>query len=696
MSKEIGAGKTDRRASQVESAQNACYRIQDLVLDVGRVRVTRLGTEVALPKLSFDLLLVLVESAPNLVSIHDLMERVWPGLVVSPETVSQRVKLLRAALGDDPRQPRYVVGVRGRGYRLLAEASRLESPSGASSTSTGDVLSEVARAHRQWLFVTVVAVLLATSAGIALWRGRANDEAATARQIETPATRVMLLRSVAVLPFQNLSSRPDDDLIAMGIAEAVLHQLANLNDLAVIARTSSFAVGRRNEGARAIGRRLNARYLVEGSVQSEKSRLRVTAQLIDAETEVHVWSIRLDRAPQDIFAVQDEIATQVARALAASVDARVGRQSTHGTDNVDAWLAYVQGRALLATRRLADLVQAKERFAEAIRFDTSFASAYVSLAEAHLLGAYFPLSEYWFINGPNLPDADRARIEELLGRALALDDRNGEAYLVRGWLEQEAEKAEADYRRGLALSPNNALGYERLARLLFFAQDQGGRVDAVKRAEAYVMIDHARALDPLVPSGHLTKGMMMLYGRSDTKAANSLILQALEQDPNYYPALMRLAELRWCCEGYFAEAIRYGERALALEPNASWPQRLLVQFYLDIGERDTARQVLEESHELDPVGQLPLLLYAHESKKAGELACHRPIHGEAARTAPRKSSAVQWHRARRVAQRFGKPRHRSRLGLGARGTAARRLCVRGRHCAVSGRAGIAELGRRSG
>ena len=115
------------------------------------------------------------------------------------------------------------------------------------------------------------------------------------------------------------------------------------------------------------------------------------------------------------------------------------------------------------------------------------------------------------------------------------------------------------------------------------------------------MIDRARALDPLMPSGHLTKGIMMLYGRSDTKAANALILQALEHDPNYYPALMRLAELRWCCEGAFAEAIRYAEHALALEPNASWPQRMLVGFYLDIGEPETAKQVLEESHERDPV-----------------------------------------------------------------------------------------------
>ena len=111
------------------------YRFYDLVIEVGRARVTRGDAEIALPKLSFDLLVALMEAAPDLVSIDDLMNRVWPGLVVSPETVSQRVKLLRAALGDDPRQPRYILGIRGRGYRVLPEVSRIDSPSGSSLAS---------------------------------------------------------------------------------------------------------------------------------------------------------------------------------------------------------------------------------------------------------------------------------------------------------------------------------------------------------------------------------------------------------------------------------------------------------------------------------------------------------------------------------------------------------------------------------
>jgi len=630
MGQESGA---ETSGTPLAGTQSACYRIDDLVIDVGRARVTRADAEVALPKLSFNLLLALVEAAPNLVSIDSLMERVWPGVVVSPETVNQRVKLVRDALGDDPKQPRYIAGVRGRGYRLLPQVSRINPSSGLTVTAVPAAIPDTSvapdeRQRSRWMrFAAVIAVLLAVGAGIALWRTR-SDAPASAQQAETQPHELPA-RSVAVLPFENLSPEPNDALLALGIAEAVLHQLANHGDLSVIARTSSFAVGDRTEDAHAVGRRLNARYLLEGSVQSDKSRLRVTAQLIDSETGNQVWSIRFDRTLEDIFAVQDEIATRVAGRLTSSVAVSSAKQLTHGTEKLDAWLPYVQGRALLNTRRLADLEQAKERFAESIRVDPAFASAYVSLAEAHLMSAYFPLSEFWFVNGPKMPEAEQARIEELLAKALTLDPKNGEAYLLRGWLERDREEAEKEYRRGLALSPNNALGYERLARLIFFFYDPNGRWDMDKRAEAYDLIDRARALDPLMPSAHLTKGIMVLYGRSDTRAANALILQALELDPNYYPALMRLAELRWCCEGEVAEAIRYGERALALEPNASWPQHFLVPFYLDIGELDTAKQVLAESRERNPIGQLPILLYERDWKKAGELGfvAEGPISG---------------------------------------------------------------------
>ena len=389
----------------------------------------------------------------------------------------------------------------------------------------------------------------------------------------------------------------------------------------MIARTSSFAFQGRHIDAREIGRKLNARYLLEGSLQSDHGRLRVIAQLVDSTTGVHVWSMRFDRTPQDLFALQDEIAVAVARALEferhGECRPRIAQQDTK---NLEAWIAYQQGRALAATRKKADLERATERFAEAMRRDPAFASAYVALAETRLLLTLFSTSDTWLGSVPLLPSSEaRAQIERLLARAIALNGRDGRAYLVRAWIQEDAAQAEADYRRGLALSPNDAMGDDDSRNSVLFGP-QGEFFDPVKRPEAFEMIDRARELDPLTPTAHLTKAIMVLYGRSDIEQANALLLQALTVQPNYYPALMRLAELRWCCQGETAEGIKYGEQALALEPQASWPRHYLVRFYLDLEDPQAAEEIAAASAPADRSQALAIHLYRREWQTAGEIA----------------------------------------------------------------------------
>ena len=174
--------------------------------------------------------------------------------------------------------------------------------------------------------------------------------------------------AIAVLPFQNLSTAAEGEVLALGIAESVLHQLANLPKLEVISRTSSFAFGNKQQDAREIGKQLGARFLLEGSVQSDRARMRVTTQLIDTQTGADVWSMRFDRAPGDIFEVQDEIALQVTRALELSLDAKErDRLTGQGTENLDAYLAFLQGRSLQATDRVADTRDAVGHFERATR-----------------------------------------------------------------------------------------------------------------------------------------------------------------------------------------------------------------------------------------------------------------------------------------------------------------------------------------
>ena len=376
--------------------------------------------------------------------------------------------------------------------------------------------------------------------------------------------------AIAVLPFQNLSTAANGEVLASGIAESVLHQLASLAELDVISRTSSFAFRGRATDAREIGRQLGARFLLEGSVQSDPGRMRVTTQLIDTETGADVWSMRFDRLPGDIFALQDEIAMQVTQALELSLDARAkDRLTGQGTQNLQAYLAFLQGRSLLANQRVVDTKEAIGLFEGALKLDSKFAAAYVGLAEAELF-----VAEY------DVTDDRQARFErallrgrELVEQALALDPDNGDAYLERAHLASfdDLAAAESNYRHGLELSPNAANGYAGLATVLY--------ATASRRDEALEMLDRARKLDPLEPDYDVFKAVFLFYERADLKGANDLLVEVLREHPQDVPALIRLCELRSFGMGRLADGVLYGEKALAIDPLSAETRLNLIQIY---------------------------------------------------------------------------------------------------------------------
>jgi TolB-like protein/DNA-binding winged helix-turn-helix (wHTH) protein/Tfp pilus assembly protein PilF len=602
-----------------EGPSGGAYRVGDLLVDAGRGQVSRGEHELALPKLSLNLLIALVRAAPNLLTMDEIMDQIWPGIVVSPETLTQRVKLLRDSLGDDPKSPRYIGGVRGRGYRIVAEVSAFEPPR-TDPTIAEPPITVGRAAMKRWHTGILMLLTAAIVGGLAAWwkHGYESSSVTVSRKVVTVSAPV---RSIAVLPFENLSNAAEGPAIALGMSEAVLHRLASLNELQVIARTSSFAF-QGHQDVREIAEKLHTHYLLEGSVQSDPTRMRITAQLIDASTGADVWSIRLDRPIRDVFAIQDEIASAVAQSLQVSMDAAEHEKlAERGTGSFDAWLAYQQGRALLATRRATDIESAKQRFELAIKFDPNFASAHASLAEAYVTQGFVANSEYWFGVASDLTPTARSKVEALLDRALAIDPNNADAYLVRGWLNQFYSSAEADFRRGLALSPNNAAGMVRFARVLYRTVDpHTHNFDPASRAAAFALIDHARQLDPLSPSVHLAKAIMVAYGHGDLKQAIELAQQSLAQDPNFYPALTRLAEFRSESVGDLADAVKYAEQALALEPRSLYTRHLLSRLYLQLEEYDSARQVIAEGGGTDDMGQLPLLLYRQEWRLAGEAA----------------------------------------------------------------------------
>ena len=398
--------------------------------------------------------------------------------------------------------------------------------------------------------------------------------------------------------------------MALGIPEAVLHQLASLRRLQVIARTSSFVFRDNSVDARTIGQRLNARYLLEGSVQSDRGRLRVTAQLVDAASGDHVWSIQLDKAMGDVFALEDEIALRVARALQISLDAgATGRLAPSPTANFDAYLEYLQASALLATWRLADMQAAAMRAAKAVELDPSFAAAYVLLARATVRAAEFEVTA----DRPQRMAKAVQQAQQWLHRALALDPNDSRAYVERAYLTafDDPVAGEKDYRRALELNPSDADAYEGLATVL---ADQPAR-----REEAVIAIDQARKLNPLEPSLDVIKATLIYYVRGDADGAADLLTTTLIRDPLYEPALARLEELRWST-GHPAEAVNLGERVLSRDPQSAEARQILVLAYLDMDELRAAQSVAATNDHADASAGIGPRLYIHDVRAAADLA----------------------------------------------------------------------------
>lgn len=416
--------------------------------------------------------------------------------------------------------------------------------------------------------------------------------------------------TIAVLPFANLDRTPEGEVLALGIAESVLHQLANLREVDVIARASSFAQHDGRESAVEIGRELGAQFLLGGTLQRTGSRLRITAHLVQAATGEQVWSIQFNRPTGDIFEVQDEIALQVTKALQLSVGpSALQRLQGQGTANLPAYLAYLQGRTLLARSTVADVQEAISHFEHAQELDPDFAATYVSLAEAELFVAEYE------VTGDRRAQFDTAwrHGQELVARALELEPDNGDAYLHRAHLSAFVDlgDAEKDYLRGLELSPNSAKGYAGLASVVYETP--------ARRDEVLDLLERARKLDPLESSYDVTKALYLYMERDDLKGSNALLLDVVRRHPRYAPALARLSDVHML-SGQFANSIRYGEQALALDPSLEQTRRNVLSSYLDIGDEDSARLLSED----DGIGysprQLGLLMRRGAWREAGEVA----------------------------------------------------------------------------
>src|SRR5215472_14982448 len=370
------------------------FGVFEIDLEAGELRKS--GMRQKLAAQPFGVLRVLLERPQQLVTREELQRRIWPkGTFVDYElALKKAVSRIREALGDSAENPRFIETLSRRGYRFIAPL---------------------------------------------------NDTVAERRT--APALGAMR-DSIVVLPFINISADTENEFFADGITEEIINALAQINELHVVARSSAFSFKGKHIDPRVVGEQLNVRTVLEGSLRRAGNQLRITAQLVSAEDGYHLWSERYDREIKDVFAIQDEIARSIALRLQTSFAGDdAGPLVKAGTQNLEAYEAYLKGRVLLY-RRGATIPRALESCKRAVTLDPEYALAWAGLADAHTALGY-----YGFMR----PEATMPKAIEAARRAVALDASLAEAHTALAmacfmgtWDKTEAER---EFLHALELNP---------------------------------------------------------------------------------------------------------------------------------------------------------------------------------------------------------------------------------------------------
>lgn len=434
-------------------------------------------------------------------------------------------------------------------------------------------------------------------------RGRPG---ATWRESLSAPTEAAVLRpaSVAVLPFVNMSADPENEFFADGITEDVIAHLARIKTLHVISRTSVMFYKGRQQALKEIGAALNADVLVEGSVRRLGQRVRIVAQLVDPRTDLHLWSATYDRDLEDVFAIQTDVAMQIAAALKVEITLDESeRIRQRPTRDLEAYQLYLQGRYELVKFSPDGTIKSLALFERAVAQDPAFALAYVGMAHAHMqfgiegLSGAMPLEAY-------------ARGQKAVDRALALDGDLAEAHGILGLLlfirDYQWARAEAELRLAIKLSPSGPDAFDHLGWLCS-AQE--------RFEEALALVSRARELDPIAHRSDVGNELMRM-GRYQEALAETE--RALTLDPSFPRSH---AVHGWACLALEKrqEGLASLARAVELTPGSTLFLAQLGQACGMTGATDRARAILADLEALARTKLVAPYHFAHIHTGLGDL-----------------------------------------------------------------------------
>jgi TolB-like protein len=492
------------------------FQFGDYMLDPDRRELSRGPELVAIGPQVFDLLLYLVVNREHVVSRDGLLEAVWGGRIVSESTLASHINAVRKAIGDSGDEQRLIRTIARKGFRFVGEVR--EAP-----TSHGSHASK-------------------------LMPGPKNDIAA---QLPALPGRP----SIAVLPFVNLSGDIEQDYFADGVVEDIIAALSRIHWLFVIARNSSFAYKGKVVDVKQIGSELGVRYVLEGSVRKATSRMRITGQLIDATTGVHIWADRFEGILEDVFDLQDQMTESIVGAIAPQLErAEIERAARKPTESLDAYDYYLRGMASFHRGTKDAIDEAIPLYYKAIELDREFAAAYGMAAWCY----------FW--------------------------------RKLNGWMADRAHEMEEGARlarRAVELGKNDAVALTRGGHALGHF---GGELDG-----CITLLDRALVLNPnLAAAWFLGAFQRVARGEPDVaveRLAHAMRLSPLDPEMVRMQAGMAIAHL---LAGRFDVASSWAEKAFRDLPSFAMVSGIIAASQALAGRADAAERAIHHLRQLDP------------------------------------------------------------------------------------------------
>jgi TolB-like protein/DNA-binding winged helix-turn-helix (wHTH) protein/Tfp pilus assembly protein PilF len=552
-------------------------RFEDFELDPGSFELRRDGHLVKVERIPLQLLFLLAKNRDRLVTREEILEAIWGKnqFVDADNSINTAVRKARQALKDDPENPRFVRTVLGKGYRFTAQVKSPPLAAPVEQVVAPALLPDATtRRFAKWTIWAGMAFVMVMGVTI-LVRTHTNRPSKLGQQ------KAML----AVLPFVNLSGVAGEEYLADGITEEVTTQLGSLDPgrLGVIARTSSMQYKGAHKSASQVARELGVDYLLEGSVRRDKDRLRVTAQLIQASDQTHLWAADFDRDLGDVLRLESELALAISSKIELALSPPVrARLTLTPPVNAAAHEAYLQGLHDWDLRTKPGLERSIAGFQKAIEIDPDYAPAQAALARAYSLAPVVGAM-------PSMESMPKAR--DAAQRAIELDSSSASGHSTLGFVKAHFEfdwpGAEREYLRALELNPNDAYAH------LFYSNSYLSPLG--RHAEAIDEMQKAIAIDPFSAPVQAFLGRTYVWARQYDRAM-AQFNKCAEMFPGFAIDHERMAQLH-ALSGEFDEAITQDMKARLLsgedEKSALKKEDELRQALASRGARGYWQKVIE-------------------------------------------------------------------------------------------------------